>query len=158
NPLCECQPLQHQLEKPGLGFWIECLPRVLEAFFSVAPVLRCLERHHETCCYVGSDSATRFCAPSSADRGWAATLPRPPARNRARRRRPRVRRDREPAPLQIEEQLTPGLRTLAHAVVEANRFLLALGRSADDDQQALRVVLEPGLHIDAVARSSERWQ
>ena len=39
---------------------------------------------------------------------------------------------------------------LAHAVDEADEFLLALGRRADDDQQALRVVLEPGLHVDAV--------
>ena len=57
---------------------------------------------------------------------------------------------REPAPLQIEEQLTPGLRALAHAIGEANKFLLALGRGADDDQQALCGVLEPGLHMDAV--------
>jgi hypothetical protein len=42
------------------------------------------------------------------------------------------------------------LRTLPHAVVEANKFLLALGRGADDDQQALCGVLEPGLHMDAV--------
>ena len=58
--------------------------------------------------------------------------------------------DRKPAPLQVEEQLPPGLRALAHAVDEADEFLLALGRGADDDQQALRGVLEPGLHVDAV--------
>src|ERR1700757_1566075 len=33
---------------------------------------------------------------------------------------------------------------------EASKFLFALGRGADDDQQALRGVLEPGLHMDAV--------
>ena len=32
----------------------------------------------------------------------------------------------------------------------ADEFLLALGRGADDHQQALRGVLEPGLHVDAV--------
>ena len=31
-----------------------------------------------------------------------------------------------------------------------NEFLLTLGRGADDDQQALRGVFEPGLHMDAV--------
>ena len=57
---------------------------------------------------------------------------------------------REPTPLQVEEQLPPRLRTLAHAVDEADEFLLALGRGPDDDQQALRGVLQPGLHVDAV--------
>jgi hypothetical protein len=54
------------------------------------------------------------------------------------------------APLQVEEQLPPGLRTLAHAVDQADELLLALGRGSDDDQQALRGILEPGLHVDAV--------
>src|SRR6266446_1513114 len=44
----------------------------------------------------------------------------------------------------------PGVCTLAHAVDEADEFLFALRRSTDDDQQALRVVLEAGLHVDAV--------
>ena len=39
---------------------------------------------------------------------------------------------------------------LAHPVDEAYEFLLTLRRRADDDQQALRIVLEPGLHMDAV--------
>ena len=59
-------------------------------------------------------------------------------------------RDRQPAPLQIEQQLPPGLRALAHAVGEADQLLLALWRRADDDQDALRGVLEPGLQMDAV--------
>src|SRR5262249_48255304 len=37
-----------------------------------------------------------------------------------------------------------------HAVDEADELLLALGRGAEDDQQALRGVLEHGLHMDAV--------
>src|SRR6266498_4463415 len=57
---------------------------------------------------------------------------------------------REPAPLQVEEQFPPGLRALTHAVDEAEKLLLAFGRGADDDQQALRGILEPGLHMDAV--------
>ena len=36
------------------------------------------------------------------------------------------------------------------AVGEADQLLLALWRGADDDQHALRVVLEPGLQMDAV--------
>src|SRR5258708_32669462 len=42
------------------------------------------------------------------------------------------------------------LRTFAHAIDQADKLLLALGRGTNDDQQALRVVLEPGLHVDAV--------
>jgi len=53
--------------------------------------------------------------------------------------------DRESMSRQIQEQLSPGLRTLAHAVDQADEFLLALERGADDDQQALRGVLEAGL-------------
>src|ERR1700741_1196438 len=59
-------------------------------------------------------------------------------------------RHRKPAPLQIEQQFFPGLRTLAHTVDQADQLLLALGRGTDDDQQALRGVLEPGLDVDAV--------
>ena len=59
-------------------------------------------------------------------------------------------RRRKSAPLQVEEQFPPGLRTLAHTVDQADEFLLAFRRGADDDQQALGGVLEPGLHVDAV--------
>ena len=48
---------------------------------------------------------------------------------------------REPTPLQIEKEFPPGLRTIAHAIDEADQLLRALGRSADDDQHALRRVL-----------------
>src|SRR6266436_4271756 len=57
---------------------------------------------------------------------------------------------RKPAPLQIKEELLPGLCTLAHAVDQADKLLLALGRGTNDDQQALRLVFEAGLHVDAV--------
>jgi len=42
------------------------------------------------------------------------------------------------------------LRALALAVDEADELLFALRRGTDDDQQALRGVLEAGLHVDAV--------
>src|ERR1051325_11687659 len=58
--------------------------------------------------------------------------------------------DREPPSLQIEQQLLPGSRALAQAVDEADELLRAFRRRADDDEQALRIVLEPGLHVDAV--------
>ena len=58
--------------------------------------------------------------------------------------------DRKPTPLEIEEQLPPGLRALAHAVDEPDEFLFALRRGANDDQQALRVVLQASLHVDAI--------
>src|SRR5207245_4787919 len=57
---------------------------------------------------------------------------------------------REPAPLQVEEEVPPGLRALAHAVDEADKLLLTFGRGAHDAQQALRGILEPGLNMDAV--------
>src|SRR3954452_2922265 len=37
-----------------------------------------------------------------------------------------------------------------HAVGEADKLLIAFGCRADDHQQALRIVLEPGLQVDAV--------
>src|SRR5262249_11681394 len=61
-----------------------------------------------------------------------------------------LRTERKPSSVQIEEQLLPGLRTLAHAVDQTDQLLLTLGRGADDDQQTLGGILEPGLHMDAV--------
>src|SRR5262245_33902931 len=58
--------------------------------------------------------------------------------------------NRQPTPLQIEEQFPPRLRTLAHTVSEADKLLAALGCGSDDDQQALRGVFETGLHMNAV--------
>src|SRR6516162_4710880 len=58
--------------------------------------------------------------------------------------------NRKPASLQVEEELFPGLRTFANAVDQTDELLLALGRGANDDQQALRGVLKPGLHMNAV--------
>src|SRR5262249_34076627 len=61
-----------------------------------------------------------------------------------------LRANRQPTPLQIEEQFSPRLRTLAHTVGEADKLLPALGWGSDDDQQALRGVFETGLHVNAV--------
>jgi hypothetical protein len=51
---------------------------------------------------------------------------------------------------QPEEQLTPTLGALAKAVLDRQQCLLAIGIGADDDQQALAVVVEPRREIDAV--------
>src|SRR5260370_32279759 len=48
-----------------------------------------------------------------------------------------LRPDRQTAPLEIEQQLLPGLRVLADAVGKPDEFLLAFGRRADDDAQTL---------------------
>jgi hypothetical protein len=58
--------------------------------------------------------------------------------------------DRKPTPLEVEEQFPPGLRALAHALDEADELLFALRRGADDDQQALRVVLQASLTTSAL--------
>src|SRR5215468_3707229 len=58
--------------------------------------------------------------------------------------------NRQPTPLQIEEQFPPRLRTLAHTVGEADKLLPALGCGSNDDQQALRSVFQTGLHVNAV--------
>ena len=61
-----------------------------------------------------------------------------------------LRGDRQAVPLEIEQQLLPGLRALADAVGKPNEFLLAFGGGADDYQQTLRVIFEPGLDVDAI--------
>jgi hypothetical protein len=47
-----------------------------------------------------------------------------------------LRRDRQTSRLQIDEQFPPALRTLPHACLEADQFLDALGRRADQNQHA----------------------
>jgi hypothetical protein len=42
-----------------------------------------------------------------------------------------VRGDLEPTLLDVDEELTPTLRALAHTRLEADEFLLSLGRRAD---------------------------
>src|SRR5258708_1070104 len=52
--------------------------------------------------------------------------------------------------LEVEEQLLPRSCALAHAVGEADQLLLALRCGANNDQQALRIVSQPGLNMNAV--------
>src|SRR3954470_13068790 len=60
------------------------------------------------------------------------------------------RPDRQPAPPEVEQQFPPGLHALAHAIGQADELLLAFWGRADDDQKALGVRFEAGLHVDAV--------
>jgi hypothetical protein len=61
-----------------------------------------------------------------------------------------LRRDREATPLQIEQQGAPVVGALARAVGEADKLLPALQRGADDDEDALRIVLQTRLQMNAV--------
>jgi hypothetical protein len=49
--------------------------------------------------------------------------------------------DREPTPLQVEHQLPPGLGALAHAVDEADEFLLTLLRGPNETTVRLLAIL-----------------
>src|SRR3954465_11544738 len=51
---------------------------------------------------------------------------------------------------QAEQQLTPALGALAKAVLDGQQLLPAAGVGADQHQQALPLVLEPGREVDAV--------
>ena len=61
-----------------------------------------------------------------------------------------VRRNLEPPLLDVDEELTPALRTLAHPGLEADEFLLALGCRADQHQHAFGSLFHPSLQVDAV--------
>src|SRR4029077_13628748 len=58
--------------------------------------------------------------------------------------------NRQPTPLQIEEQFPPRLRTLAYTVGKADKLLPALGCGSNGEQPALRSVFQTGLHVNAV--------
>ena len=59
-------------------------------------------------------------------------------------------RHRQTPALEIEQQRAPVVSALARAVDKAEQLLLTLGRGADDDQNALRLVLQTRLQVDAV--------
>jgi len=60
------------------------------------------------------------------------------------------RRHVEPASLQVEQQIAPVLRALAGAIGEADQFLAAFRRCADQHQDALLFVFEARLEMDAI--------
>src|SRR6266487_1853321 len=61
-----------------------------------------------------------------------------------------VRRDLEPTSLDVDEELTPTMRALAHAGLEADEFLLALRCRADQHEHAFGIRFHPGLQVDPV--------
>ena len=61
-----------------------------------------------------------------------------------------LRRHGQPAAFDVDEQLTPALRALPDANLEAEKLLLAFRRGPDDDQDALGGGRHPGLAVDAV--------
>src|SRR5271165_4095000 len=62
----------------------------------------------------------------------------------------KLRRRRQTAPLEIEQEVAPGLGALAHTVGKADQLLLALRRRADDYENALRLILKTRFQIDAI--------
>jgi len=56
----------------------------------------------------------------------------------------------QPAPLQIEQQITPIVGTFPGAVGEADEFLLALRRGPDQHENALLLVLQPRFEVNAI--------
>ena len=60
-------------------------------------------------------------------------------------------RDRQPAPLHVDEQLPPALGALAHTHLEPDELLLALGRRPDQHEHAVCLLGHPRLQIDAVS-------
>ena len=61
------------------------------------------------------------------------------------------RSDREATPLEIEQQIAPVMRTFPGAVGKTDGFLLAFRRRTDDDEDALLLVFEAGLQVDAIS-------
>ena len=61
-----------------------------------------------------------------------------------------LRCGRQAATLQIEQQLAPVLRAFPCPIREANQLLLSFRRRTDEDEDALLLVFEPRLQIDAV--------
>src|SRR5258705_1205244 len=59
-------------------------------------------------------------------------------------------RDRQASGFRVEQPLAPVLCAFAGAVGEADEFLLALRRCADQDEDALLLVIQTRLHVNAV--------
>ena len=92
----------------------------------------------------------RFVNPASLMAGGAELLlQRLPEPQRAVADR-ELGRDRQTAAFQIGQKLGPGLGTLAKASLKADQLFPALGRGADQNEDALLFDLRPGLQIDAV--------
>jgi hypothetical protein len=61
-----------------------------------------------------------------------------------------LRRHLEAAGLDVDQQLAPTLRALAHDDLKADELLLSFGRGPENDQDTLGLRPHPGLKVDAV--------
>src|ERR1700752_5420188 len=61
-----------------------------------------------------------------------------------------IRRDLEPAPLDVDEQLAPTLGALPYPGLEADEILLALGCGADQHEHAFGGLFHARLQVDSV--------
>jgi len=61
-----------------------------------------------------------------------------------------IRRDLEPAPLDVDEELAPALRALPHAGLESDEFLPALWGGANQHEHAFGVVFHARLQVDPI--------
>jgi len=57
----------------------------------------------------------------------------------------------EPAPLEIEQQIAPVVRALAGTIGEADQFLAAFWRGADQHEDTLLFVFEACFEMDAIS-------
>ena len=105
-------------------------------------------------CWLFGNLASTFavlCTQQRCSRVFGQTSPAP-SRTRARRRRSSARGAHvEPAALEIEQQIAPIVRTFAGAVGEADQFLAAFRCRADDHENALLLVFETRLQMDAIS-------
>ena len=62
-----------------------------------------------------------------------------------------LRRDRQAANLQIDQQFAPALRAFPHAHLQAEQLLLTLRRGADQHQHAFGLRLHARLQVDAIS-------
>jgi hypothetical protein len=63
-----------------------------------------------------------------------------------------LRRNRQALAFEIQEQFQPGLCALPVAVAQADDVLVADLIGPDDHQQALPVMIEAGLEVDAIGQ------
>ena len=90
-------------------------------------------------------------AQCSADAGSSATPRRAPSRSRGSVSGRRLRRNGQATRLEVDLQPPPALRAFPYAHLEAEQFLPALRRGADQYQHALGLRLHSGLQVNTVA-------
>ena len=62
-----------------------------------------------------------------------------------------LRHDAQAAPFEIKQKFSPVMLAFPRTIRKSDKLLLAFRRRADNDQNALLFVFEPGLQVDAVS-------